>query len=54
MFRRVMAPPGLSKPSKKLARSRHEAKVDVLLNLENGGSTFFQNGGFLLDYCVRL
>jgi hypothetical protein len=42
MFRRIMAPPGLSKPSKKLARNRHEAKLD----LENGGSTFFQTADF--------
>jgi hypothetical protein len=53
MFRGIMPPSGLSKPSKKLARSRHQAKLDLHFDLEKGGDTFFQNGGLLLDYCMR-
>jgi hypothetical protein len=49
-----MVPPELSEPSKKSARSRHQAKLGLLFDLENGGSTFFRNGGLLPDYYMRL
>jgi hypothetical protein len=48
-FWKTMVPPGLSKPSKNSAGSRNERMSDLLLDPENGGRTFFQNGGLLLD-----
>jgi hypothetical protein len=41
--------PGLSKPSNKSARNRNETMFDLLFDPENGGRTFFQIGGLLLD-----
>jgi hypothetical protein len=38
MFRRVIALPGLSKPSKKFARIRHQAMLDLLFDMGKGSS----------------